>query len=205
MKSKQISCSLPSLVTTTMGRQQLICFDLIWKQMAINSLSLYTLNFFINLSKVSELFVHKMKVKGKKDSTFDKDEEIWIIKQYHQGYSSTQVRRNFVKPLTLTDLWKICVYFGQNRNHSLSRLATELPNKKWKKCTGQKCLIERNSEKQNLRKLVHGAPSSTTFKMYTCYLNTLYKCHWSSCNTRGYLDLWILWCCHHVHIDKYHF
>ena len=45
-----------------------------------------------------------MKVKGKKDSTFDKDEEIWIIKQYHQGYSSTQVRRNSVKPLTLTDL-----------------------------------------------------------------------------------------------------
>ena len=115
-----------------------------------------------------------MKVKRKKDSTFDKDEEIWIIKQYHQGYSSTQVRRNFLKPLTLTDLWKICVYFGQNRNHSLSRLATELPNKKWKKCTGQKCLIKRNSEKQNLRKLVHGAPSSTTFKMSTCYLNTLY-------------------------------
>ena len=38
-----------------------------------------------------------MKVKGKKDSTFDKDEEIWIIKQYHQGYSSTQVRRIFLK------------------------------------------------------------------------------------------------------------
>ena len=45
-----------------------------------------------------------MKVKRKKDSTFDKDEEIWIIKQYHQGHSSTQVRRNFLKPLTLTDL-----------------------------------------------------------------------------------------------------
>ena len=65
-----------------------------------------------------------MKVKQRKVSKFDKDEEIWIIKQYHQGYSSTQVRRNFVKPLTLTDLWKICVYFGQNCNRSLSRLHT---------------------------------------------------------------------------------
>ena len=45
-----------------------------------------------------------MKAKRKKDSIFDKDEKIWIIKQYHQGYSSTQVRRNFLKPLTLTDL-----------------------------------------------------------------------------------------------------
>ena len=31
MKSKQISCSSSSLVTTRMGRQQLICFDFIWK------------------------------------------------------------------------------------------------------------------------------------------------------------------------------
>ena len=45
-----------------------------------------------------------MKVKQRKVSKFDKDEEIWIIKQYHQGYSSSQVRRNFLKPLTLTDL-----------------------------------------------------------------------------------------------------
>ena len=45
-----------------------------------------------------------MSAKRRKDPTFDKNEEIWIIKQYHQGYSSTQVRRNFLKPLTLTDL-----------------------------------------------------------------------------------------------------
>ena len=53
-----------------------------------------------------------------------------IINQYHQGYSSTQVRKFFLKPLTLTDLWKICVYFGQNCDRSLIRLETELPNKK---------------------------------------------------------------------------
>ena len=87
----------------------------------------------------SELLVHKMKVKRKKKTQH-------LIKM--KKYSSTQVRRNFLKPLTLTDLWKICVHFGQNRNRSLSRLATELPDKKWKKCTGQKCLIERNSEKK---------------------------------------------------------
>ena len=114
-----------------------------------------------------------MKVKRRKDSTFDKNEKIWIISQYHQGYSSTQMRRSFLKPLTLTDLWKICVYFGQNRDRSLSRLATQLLDKKWKKWSGQKLLIVRNSEKKNLCKLVHGAPSSTTFKMSTCYLNTL--------------------------------
>ena len=45
-----------------------------------------------------------MKVKWKKDSTFDKDEKIWIIKQYHQGYSSTQVRRNFRKEFGLSEI-----------------------------------------------------------------------------------------------------
>ena len=44
-----------------------------------------------------------MKAKRRKDSTFDKDEEIWIIKQYHQGYSSSQVRRNYRKEFGLTE------------------------------------------------------------------------------------------------------
>ena len=61
MKSKQISCSLPSLVTTTMGRQQLICFDFIWKQMAINSLFLYT------LVKPSKTVISSWRLSTKKD------------------------------------------------------------------------------------------------------------------------------------------
>ena len=43
MKSKQISCCLPFLVTITLGRQQLICFDFMWQLLAINPLLLYSL------------------------------------------------------------------------------------------------------------------------------------------------------------------
>ena len=38
-----------------------------------------------------------MSAKRRKDSAFDKNEEIWIISQYHWGYSSIQVKRNFQK------------------------------------------------------------------------------------------------------------
>ena len=37
----------------------------------------------------------------------------------------------------------------------------------------------RKSEKKNSCKLVHGAPSCTTFKKYTCNLNTLYTLFYS--------------------------
>ena len=40
MKSKQISCCLPSVMVTKKGRQQLICFDFIWQLLAINPLLL---------------------------------------------------------------------------------------------------------------------------------------------------------------------
>ena len=45
MKSKQISCCLPFLVTITLGRQQLICFDFVWQLLAIPPLLLYSLGF----------------------------------------------------------------------------------------------------------------------------------------------------------------
>ena len=32
-----------------------------------------------------------MSAKRRKDSAFDKNEEIWIIRQYHREYSSVQV------------------------------------------------------------------------------------------------------------------
>ena len=38
-KSKQNNCILFRLVTAMVDRQQLICFDFMWKQMAIDSLS----------------------------------------------------------------------------------------------------------------------------------------------------------------------
>ena len=38
-----------------------------------------------------------MPAKQRNDSTFDKNEEIWIIGQYNRGYSSIQVKINFQK------------------------------------------------------------------------------------------------------------
>ena len=38
-----------------------------------------------------------MKVKKQIDSTFTIDQENWIVSQFHQGFSPTQVRPNFNK------------------------------------------------------------------------------------------------------------
>ena len=115
-----------------------------------------------------------MKFKRRKESTFDKIIHISSSLSNVESFLHLTFILWTNNSLTLTDLWKICAYFGQNHDRSLIWLPTELPNKKWKKWSGQKLLIVRNSEKQNLRNLVHGALSCTTFKMSTCYLNTLY-------------------------------
>ena len=36
-----------------------------------------------------------MKVKQQSDACFTTDQETWIVSQFHQGFSSTQVKRNY--------------------------------------------------------------------------------------------------------------
>ena len=115
-----------------------------------------------------------MSAKRRKDSTFDKNEEIWIIGQYNRGYSSIQVKRNFQKE------------FGETiKNRKLKpdqfKRVFERFNKTGIPCIGnqnggpksfflvtwQKMYIFRKPEKKNLHKLVHGALSCATFKKHT--------------------------------------
>ena len=115
-----------------------------------------------------------MKVKGKKDSVFDKDEEIWIIKQYHQGNSSIQVKRNFQKEFGETiknrklkpDQFKR-VFERFNKTEILCIGNQNGGPKSFFLVTWQKMYIIRKSEKKNLRKLFHGAPSCATFNNRT--------------------------------------
>ena len=130
--------------------------------------------FFINLWT-------KCQLNEGKTQHLKKMKKIWIISQYHRGYSSIQVKRNFQKE------------FGETiKNRKLKpdqfKRVFERFNKTGISCIGnqnggpksfflvtwQKMYTFRKSEKKNLRKLVHGAPSCTTFKKSTCNLNTLY-------------------------------
>ena len=55
MKSKQISCCLPSVMVTKKGRQQLICFDFIWQLLAIHPLLLILFG-IVNIDRLSATY-----------------------------------------------------------------------------------------------------------------------------------------------------